>query len=107
MTKDIFYGDAGLCKFIKSDPIALAYQVLDGKATLTYDVKGMLVKRLLSISGEPSRIVPWASGVIGYYDSEGKADVADLAVRIRSDAKEGDGRNKALDCNGLYAVAID
>ena len=103
----MFNGDAGLCKFIKSDPIALAYQVLDNKINLTYDVKGMLIRRLLSISGEPSRITPWASGVIGYYDSEGKADVADLAVRIRSDARSGDGRNKALDCNGLYAVTID
>jgi hypothetical protein len=107
MTKDIFYGDDGLCKFIKSDPVALAYQVLDGKTTLTYDIKGMLIKRLLSISGEPSRLTPWASGVIAHYDSEGKADVADLAVRIRSDARSGDGRNKALDCNGLYAVTID
>jgi len=107
MNKDMFNGDAGLCEFIKSDPIALAYQVLDNRTTLTYDVKGMLIRRLLSISGEPSRVVPWASGVVGYYDSEGKADVADLAVRIRSDARSGDGRNKALDCNGLYAVTID
>lgn len=103
----MFSGESGLCKFIKSDPIALAYQVIDNRTTLTHDVKGMLIRRLLSISGEPSRVVPWASGVVGYYDSEGKADVADLAVRIRSDAKTSDGRNKALDCDGLYAVTID
>jgi hypothetical protein len=107
MTKNMFEGRDGLCKFINSDPIALAYQVLDKKTTLTYDVKGMLIKRLLNISGEPSAIVPKGNIVIGYYDAEGKADVADLAVRIRSDGNTKQGRNKGFDCNGLYAVTID
>jgi len=107
MTKNMFKGDAGLCKFIKSDPIALAYQVLDKKTTLTYDVKGMLIRRLLAISGEPSAVVPKGDIVIGYYDAEGKADVADLAVRIRSDGNTKQGRNKDLDCEGLYSLTID
>lgn len=103
----MFEGDAGLCKFIKSDPIALAYQVLDKKTTLTYDVKGMLIRRLLNISGEPSAITPKGDIVIGYYDTEGKAEVAALAVRIRSDGNTKQGRNKNFDSNGLYAVTID
>ena len=103
----MFEGESGLCRFINSDPIALAYQVLDRKTTLTYDVKTMLIQRLLNISGEPSAVVPKGDIVIGYYNTEGKADVADLAVRIRDSGRTRQGRNKQFDSNGLYAVTID
>jgi hypothetical protein len=106
MSKDIFYASHGFCEFINSDPVALAYQVIDKKVFLRYDVKGMLVQRLLRISGEPSIVVPMADSIVRYYDIEAKADVADLAVRIRYNGDEKYGRAKDLDSDGLYAVTV-
>jgi hypothetical protein len=94
----------GLCTFLKADPIALANQVLDNKVQLPIPIKRMLVDRLYRICGKPASRLYSIPFNLSLYDNEGKAIVADLAVRIHSGSKDGYGRKPSMDSNGLYAV---
>lgn len=103
----------GLCKFLKSDPIALAHAVIARKVNMPDTIRRLLIQRLFHISGQPVLRERTDCFGVDYYDNEGKAEVASLAVKIRGDQYVGGffdgavcGRNKDFDKDGKYAITV-
>lgn len=103
----------GLCKFLKSDPIALAHAVIAKRVNMPDTIARLLIQRLFLISGQPVSRERTDCFGIDYYENEGKAEVASLAVKIRGDQYIGGffdgaicGRNKKFDKDGKYAVTV-
>ena len=82
-------------KFNNSDPVSLAFDYFkqggttDGIAAIIPDYKSRLYKRLMAIAGEPVEMDGRSCFGIYYYDSEAKAMIAGIAIRLRGDTYNG------------------